>query len=445
MPSNVVRRMGLTWQDLRSSLWFVPTLLVLGSAVLAILMIEAESYVVRERLMTRWPRIFGAGAEGARGMLSAIAGSMITVAGVAFSITIVAFTLAASQYTSRILRAFMRDRASQAVLGILLGVFVYCLVVLRTIRGGEEDLFVPSLAVLGAVILALIAIGFLVFFIHHVSDLIQASSIIKAVTDETLAAVDRLYPEHSAPGDHRADPASEVEANAWTGVPARMTGYVQAVNGKRLAELAREHNTLIRMERGVGDFVVEDTPIVSLAGKQPDEPLAKELNAAFSTGRHRTVHQDAGYGVRQIVDIALKALSPAINDTTTAVICIDHLGAILVRLADRSLSSPREIGDGQSRLIHCSRTFRSFVAEAFDQIRQNGKDNPAVLARLLDTLALISGRTDDPERRDVLRQQALAVIEAAENNITSAHDRVGIQTALKRGSIELGGGGEDNR
>ena len=182
------------WEDLRTSLWFVPTLLISGAVALAVGLVEVNSSMDGERLAERWPRLFGAGAEGARAMLSAIASSMITVAGVTFSITVVALALASSQYTSRILRNFMRDRANQTVLGVFVGVFAYCLVVLRTIRGGDEGMFVPALAVLVAVLLAFVAIGFLIFFIHHIAASIQATSIIEAAAGETLQAVDRLFP-----------------------------------------------------------------------------------------------------------------------------------------------------------------------------------------------------------------------------------------------------------
>ena len=165
--------------QLRSSLWFLPTLIVLGSGALAIAFIEIDSRVSL-KLLTNFPRLFGAGAEGSRGMLTSIAGSMITVAGVTFSITIVALSQASSQYSSRVLRNFMRDRGNQAVLGVFLGIFTYCLLVLRAIRGGDEGGFVPSLSVFGALILALVAIGFLIFFIHHAASSLQASNVIAA-------------------------------------------------------------------------------------------------------------------------------------------------------------------------------------------------------------------------------------------------------------------------
>ena len=171
----------------------MPSLIVAVSIVLAVALIEVDSSG-SDRWLARWPRLFGAGAEGARGMLSTIAGSMMTVVGVTFSMTLVTLALASSQYTSRILRNFMRDRVTQVVLGIFAGIFTYCLIVLRTIRSGDEGGFVPSLAVSFAVVLAIGGIGALIFFIHHIASSIQASSIIASVANETMAAVDRLFP-----------------------------------------------------------------------------------------------------------------------------------------------------------------------------------------------------------------------------------------------------------
>ena len=221
-------------ETLRSSMWFVPALIVVGAVGLAVGLIEMD-WLSRQELVTRWPRIFGAGADGSRALLSAIASSMITVAGVTFSITVVALALASSQYTSRILRNFMSDRANQAVLGVFLGVFAYCLVVLRTIRGGAEGLFVPSLAVLGAVLLSFVAIAFLIFFIHHIAASIQATSIIAAAAGETLRAVDRLFPAQMSDASVEQTEGAKAQAvQVWVMVPARTTGYIQGVDGNAL-------------------------------------------------------------------------------------------------------------------------------------------------------------------------------------------------------------------
>lgn len=175
------------WQEAQASFWFVPAAIVLCAVGLAtgliILDATVDLYVDKT-----WPLVFGAGAPGSRSLLSAVASSMITVAGLVFSITIVALSLTSSQYSSRVLRNFMRDRNNQVVLGVFLGIFAYCLVVLRVIRGSDEGAFVPSLAVLGGLILAFVGIGYLIFFIHYISMSIQSSSIIAAAAQETIAA-----------------------------------------------------------------------------------------------------------------------------------------------------------------------------------------------------------------------------------------------------------------
>jgi uncharacterized membrane protein len=405
---------------------------VLAGVVLAVGLIEAESFVERERLTTRWPRLFGAGAEGARGLLAAIASSMITVAGVAFSVTMVTFALAASQYTSRILRNFMRDRSNQAVLGVFLAVFAYCLVVLRTIRGGDEGIFVPSLAVIMAVLLAFVAIGFLVFFIHHTAASIQASNIVHGASRETIGAIDRLFPEDDDGTEETAGSVAGGGDVTWSTVPARATGYIQGIDVATLNELAEELGTGIRMDRGIGDFVIEDTPLASLTNRQADDTIISKINGACTVGRYRTVHQDAAFGIRQIVDIALKALSPGINDTTTAVICIDSLGAILVRAAPRRFDTSEGPHGGRPRVIMPKPTFAELVRDSFDQIRQNAEGNVTVLTRLLQILEIIAGQTRGLARRRNLTEQAVLVMEAAERSVPSSRDLAIIQDARDR-------------
>jgi uncharacterized membrane protein len=221
-------RAAVLWNQLSGSLWFLPGVLVLAFIVLAVGLVEAEGMVDRE-VLADFPRLFGAGAESSRSMLATIAGSVITVAGVTFSITIVAVTQASSQYTPRVLRNFMRDRPSQVVLVVFVGIFAYCLVVIRTIRGDEELRFIPSVAVLGAFALALVGMGFLIYFIHHIAGTLQASSILERVSAETVRAVDRLFPDEVAeeatePSGARA--ADSLHGSPWAAVPARATGYL---------------------------------------------------------------------------------------------------------------------------------------------------------------------------------------------------------------------------
>ncbi len=423
------------WSNLRSSFWFVPSLIVAVSIALAVTLVEAGS-IGSDQWLARWPRLFGAGAEGARGMLSTIAGSMMTVVGVTFSMTLVTLALASSQYTSRILRNFMRDRVTQVVLGIFTGIFTYCLIVLRTIRGGDESGFIPSLAVSLGVVLAIGGISVLIFFIHHIASSIQAANIIASVAAESMAAVDRLFPEKLGHGPVDSDEDQSplpLPERSWQAVAARGNGYIQSVDNAALLRLAREHQTIVRMERGIGAFVVHDTTLASLALEDPPEKeIIADLQAAYSINRYRTVEHDTAFGIRQIVDMALRALSPSTNDTTTAVMCVDYLTAILARLAPRQIPSSRRYEEGELRVLTIGPTFESLLAESFDQIRGSAQGNVAIMLRILGALQTIAGLTASPGRRRALRDQVRWIAELAERTLEPAHDRARIDTRLAR-------------
>jgi uncharacterized membrane protein len=428
-------RFGRLWDYLRSSFWFVPSLMVAGSVVLAGALIEMDSAGSYE-WFAQWPRLFGAGAEGARGMMSTIASSMMTVVGVTFSMVLVVLALASSQYTSRILRTFIRNHVTQIVLGIFAGIFTYCLIVLRTIRGGDEGSFVPSLAVFFGFVLALGGVAALMFFIHHIASSIEASNIITSVARETIAAIDRMFPEKlgEGPGEDEDDPTPRPPTEQhWRTVPAKESGYIQSVNNAALLRVARDSKTIVRMERGIGEFVVQNTALASLALEDPpDQETIAALQATFSISRYRTVEQDAAFGIRQIVDVALKALSPGVNDNTTAVICVDYLTAILARIAPRQIPSSCRYEEGELRVIAKGPSFESLLDESFDQIRSSAKGDLAIISRMLDALHTLAGVTASPQRRRTLREQVERLAELAERTVESSHDRSRINARLTR-------------
>jgi uncharacterized membrane protein len=429
------------WSILRGSFWFVPSLIVAGSIVVALVLIHVDTGG-GQQWMSRWPHLFGSSAAGARGVLSTIAGSMMTVVGVTFSMTLVTLALASSQYTSRILRNFMRDRVTQVVLGIFAGVFTYCLIVLRTIRGGDAAGFIPSVAVTFGVVLAISGIGALIFFIHHIAASIQASSVVASVADETMAAVNRLFPEklgQGPVGDDEDQAPIPLPERKWKEVPAKGDGYIQSVDSEALLCLARELKTIVRMECGVGDFVVRDTPLASLAQEVPlEEESVDALLAAYSVARYRTVHQDCAFGIRQMVDIALHALSPGVNDTTTAVMCVDYLMEILAQLASREIPSSHRYEEGKLRVIAIGPTFATLVGDSFDQIRGSAAGNLGVMLRMLGALQTIARLTASPNRRHVLREQVECIAELAERTIASPHDQELLKNrlAVVRAAIE---------
>lgn len=428
------------WTNLRSSFWFVPAVIVCAAVTLALTLIETD-LMLAQSFTDRWPRLFGAGASGSRGVLSTIAGSMITVAGVIFSITIVALSWASSQYTSRVIRNFIGDRANQTVLGAFVGIFAYCLVVLRTIRGGDEGAFVPVLSVLVAVALAFVGIAFLIFFIQHIGSSIQAAQIIASVAKDTLKAVDHLFPESGGePADEPEGAASLTQQRFRGAIPARRTGYVQRVDVVALMAFARARQTTVRMECRIGEFVIEDTPLASVSEARDADPDAvRQINAAYTVDRQRIVDQDAAYGIRQLVDVALKGLSPGINDTTTAVMCVDYLTAILARLAHRQLETPGRGEAGEVQVIVRRPTYADFVAEAFDQIRQNADGNVEVLRRLIHSLETLSRITPGTERRRVLFLQVEAVRERIQRSVQSPRERGELESYATRVSESLNG------
>ena len=396
------------WNTLRASFWFTPALIVIASMALAVALVEVDAWQSVE--LARWsPRLFGAGADGSRAMLSAIATSMITVAGVVFSITIVALSLTSTQYSPRVLRNFMRDAPTQVVLGVFVGIFAYCLVVLRTIRGGDEGAFIPSLSVLAGMGYAFAGIAVLIYFIHHVARSIQASSILARIADDTAAAIDQLFPQELA-----ASPAEAAEAavlpGAWQEVRAGRSGYLVSVDGAALLALSRDTGRVLRVERPVGVFVAEDAVVAAAGGGEPLDPRdADRLLACLVLGSHRTVEQDAAFGLQQLVDVALRALSPGINDPTTACMCVDRLGALLARLARRRMPEPLRFEDGTLRVIAPAPDFESLVAGSLDPVVHHGKGDLQLLDSVLNALATIMAAAGAPEQMQALRRRLATV------------------------------------
>ena len=393
-------RLRSFWIDLRASLWFVPSLIVLGSMVAAVLMTETDGRVGLE-LVKRWPRLFGASADASRAILAAIATSMVTVAGVVFSITIVALSLTSTQYSPRVLRNFMRDRPTQVVLGVFMGVFAYCLIVLRTIRGADYGDFIPSLAVLAGMVYALVGVALLIYFIHHVAQSIQAASILARISHDTAGAIERLFPQDI--GQPPADQAMAPLPRAWTAVRADQDGYVTGIDSDSVLQFAKDRDCIVRLAVATGAFVVAGSPVIELSGTDLlADGDARRLRGWVSLAPQRTVEQDAAFGLQQLVDVALKALSPGINDPTTACMCIDRLGALLAQLASRRIPDPYRMVQGRLRVIAPAPDFASLLKLAFDPVVAHSRGDLQVLSRLLDALGFVRQATADPQRHACL-------------------------------------------
>jgi len=423
-------RLSAWWSRLTGSLWFLPSLIVAACVLLAVGVVWFDR-VNRFGLPEAYPLLFGGGVEGSRGVLSAIASSVITVAGVVFSITIVALSLASSQYSPRVLRTFMADRPTQLVLGAFVGIFTYCILVLRTIGDvSTSDPFVPSIAVLTGIGLALVGVGLLVYFIHHVATSIQAASILERVADETAEVIEHLYPD-TLDGKEQRDPRVNDGASGWHALRARRTGYVQGIDFARLAKVASEHDLLIRIECAVGGFVVEGGELLRASGPL-DEGAIRQLHGSFAIGPQRSAEQDVAFGIQQIVDVALKGLSPGINDTTTALMCVDRLGAVLTRLANRRLLPRLDSPEYERLIVTQAPDFETMAACAFDAVRRAAAGNPDVLCRLVRTAEELLPLTRSPSRRQRIGHHLRATLECAQRTIEAEAEREAVVSEAQR-------------
>ncbi|MFO7705116.1 MAG: DUF2254 domain-containing protein [Halopseudomonas sp.] len=385
------------WNRVHSSFWFLPAIMAGGAVVLAFATVALDTPLT-DWLTLNWGWTFTGGAEGASSLLGAIAGSMITIAGVVFSMTLVALSLASSQLGPRLLRNFMRDTKTQMVLGTFVATFLYCLLVLRTIRRAEEILFVPHLSVALGVLLAVVSVGVLIYFIHHVSVAIQANEIVARVGKELIEEIERLFPQSTGQGTSRTamEPPDagfldrfDREARP---VGSAGDGYLQFVDGDALMALAMQADVVIRLVRRPGHYVVATRPLALVwPGNRVTDQLTDRVNAAFALGNQRTSGQDIEFAVNQLVEIAIRALSLGVNDPFTAMTCVDHLGSALSLLAGRDMPSPyRHDSQDQLRVITPVFRFPDVTDAAFNQIRQYGGSSTAVTIRLLETIAEVA-------------------------------------------------------
>ncbi|MCA1797984.1 MAG: DUF2254 domain-containing protein [Xanthomonadaceae bacterium] len=380
---------------LRASFWPVPSLMFSVAVVLALWLPWVDRNF-GDALVDNFGWLYGGEAEGARAMLSTIAGSMMTVTGVVFSITILTLVLASAQFGSRLLQSFMRDPGNQVVLGSFVSTFVYSIIVLRSVRDG----FVPQLSVTVALLLVFASVAVLIYFIHHVATKIQAESVVATVHRELSDTICRLLSEHPCDDPQLALPDGfEQDARP---VLAPSSGYLQVTAHETLVALSAKHDLVVRAPYRAGDFVIEGTPLLYVRADRPlDDKLNDELADTLAVGSRRTITQDIEHGVHQLVQIGVRALSTGINDPFTAINCIDRLAAALCQIARRHFPSTQlKDEDGRLRVVIKGNDFAGCVDAAFNQIRQHAGTNPAVVIRLLEAIGRVSeaARTDSQRR-----------------------------------------------
>ena len=429
-------RLSTTWGRVVRALWFWPAVSILGAIVAGVLLVE-----VRPSDAGGLAR-FGGTPEGARAILSTVAGSIITVTGLTFSLTVVALQVASSQFTPRLLSTFLADRGNQAVLSVFLGTFAYTLTVQRSVRSPTADNpgFVPDLAVGVGLLLTLASVGMLVYFFHHITQQLRLETVLDELRHDTVAAVRRTRPETATSAAVDAE-LPEVPAGRIV-LRARRSGYLQAVRLTTLAKAAERHGVAVRLAPTVGVHVTAGTTLgwawaVDDDARLDDDDevlaLVHAVHGAIHLGADRSLDEDVAFGIRQLVDIAARALSTGVNDPTSAVAAIDTMAVICSELA-RSCVQPAVHHDdaGRVRAALSPSTFAELLALACDQPRRYGRNEPAVLAALLRMLTDVAETCPYDERIDAVRTQIDATVDRAEDADLSPTERARVQRVARQ-------------
>jgi len=424
----LLSRRSVVREYLHGAYWVLPTLgIVIGlgaGALLSIVSVEPGSLI--DKVM------FQGTAGDARGVLIVVSATMITTTGIVFSLTVLSLQIASSQFSVRLLRTFLRDVPNQVVLAIFVCTFAYATGGLLTVgehAGGGE--FVPKVAVTGSLALAFISIGALVYFLHHLVHSIQIDTIMEGVQRRTLALVDELFPDPDSREGQLAPPGPP---EAALPLLAPKSGYVQTVDIDDLADVAAATGHAVQFVAFVGDYATAGG-ILGWCWRrrpvgEPNRNVLQRILRHVHIGFERTLQQDIRFGLRQMVDIALRALSPAINDPYTAIQVVHHISAVAAVLASRDILDDVRRDDAGDVLAWLSYPgFAAYLQVACGQIRRYGAHEPLVLAALLQLLCAVAQNCTDPTRRTTVKAQVDAVMRVAERELVEDSDRAMVAAA----------------
>lgn len=416
------------WDTLRASFWFLPTGMVLVAGMLGGLFPLADELIDGEPLAgLAWTRTT---PDSARSLLVLLAGSLLSITGVVFSITMLTLSQTSAQFGSRLLRTFLNHNLTQFTLGVFLGTALYCLLVLRTVRGSDELAFTPHLSTAVAVGLAVFSLGVFIAFIHHVATTLQAQTVVTTVADELNETIDRLFP--ASDEEEPATTAGGVETArsplhgfvCVQSVESCSRGYVQAIDVGVLKHLAAARGVVIQLLLQPGKFVAVGQlvarilqpagPAAQPEGSDSNSEFADQVSSAFLTGSRRTPRQDVECGIMELVEVAVRALSPGINDPFTAVTCVDCLGDSLGRLAQRPMPPAEYRSDrGNLCVIAQQQSFAAILDTAFRPIRFHAGGSLLVTVALFEALQRLTRQVRTAVDAEKLREHASAVLAAA--------------------------------
>lgn len=427
------------WDRLRSSLWFRPAGWVIVFGALAFILTAIDRQTGGVYVEAGLPWYFRGGPEGARTILSIIGGGVLTVTSLTFSIIMVAVVQTANAYSPRILSGYLAEPAHQHVLGLLVGTFLYSLLVLWEVRSIEDGVHVPSLSITGAIVLSLVSVGAFIYFIHYVSHSISVSNIVSLIMDETEKTLERLFPENAGEAWQKAE-APALPSGEATTLEAMSSGYVAYIDGDALISAATEAGAVVVLRRTIGEYVFHGVPLATMWHVQGEEaPFVDKVRDAFQLGKERELRQDFLFGVRQLTDIALRALSPGINDPSTAEQCIDALVNLLSKFTRHTPVSPYRCDDeGTLRLIAHHVTLERVLEMSFSKIRNYLGSDVSTTVRLISACGELGYATQEQHDGEALWSEVVMITHKAERNVSEESDRTAINEALWRAAEILG-------
>jgi uncharacterized membrane protein len=431
MPSQAYLQADWRREWIRTNLWVVP-----ATEALVVLVVFVGTYAVDRaayRGVLQLPSwVLSGTADSARQILTAVAAAIITVLALVFSITIVALTLASQQFGPRMLRNFIRDRGTQVTLGTFVATFFYTIITLVSVGSGSAGDFVPHLSITVALAMTLADLAVLIYFLNHVASMIQLPQVIAGIAGDLAGEIDAQcrgvpgFGVGTARGPSSAELLDRIDKSGAV-IRTPSSGYLQVIRHDTLLKIATSADAVIHLPYRPGHFLVRGQV---LAGVWPADAAAyveKNLQHGHVTGPYRTLTQDISFGFDQLVEIALRALSPAVNDTFTAMTCVDWIGDCLCRIS--TTWHPQRIrrdDTGHIRVITYEADFERLVERAFEKIRQAGAGMPAVMIRQLDAVAKIMEQTPDRARRRILLDQAELIQRANLRTVAEAADRADV-------------------
>ncbi|MEB8329483.1 DUF2254 domain-containing protein [Flavobacteriaceae bacterium KMM 6897] len=437
-----MKRLFFIWDELQSSFWFIPILIIsmsIGAAIGLLYLDNTFNYQPSTSGILRF--IFSGSVDSARSVLSIISAAMIGVAGTVFSITLVALTLASSQFGSRLLRNFMHERINQIVLGTYIATYVYCLLVLNAVKGTEQFSFIPSFSVLVAILATIANIILLIIFIHHIAISIQANKVISDISESLSKNLKQFFPEEIGmePAENEV-PDIEILKKTFPIkkiITSPKSGYILYADNEGIFDLAKENKLLVFLNYRPGDYVVEHMEIgeVYSHGELDDDDF-NDFQNVFILGKSRTSQQDPEFSIHQMVEIAGRALSPGINDPYTAITCIDNLTSTLCYLTNVKFPSKfRYDENNELRVVASNLTFKGMLNVAFNQIRQFAGGSPAVVIRLMEALIIINSLAKTNTQKKALQEHARMVLRVAEKFFVEEKD---LNDMKERSNLILG-------